>query len=235
VRLFHEVFYCTRCACHATSETCPHDDRFRLTISGTGIREMLRHGIMPPKEICRPESILPAMQGVQPKGLCEEGEAIQPVSKVIQSMFPYYTQYTRLGGAKRSEPLDPSQLTVRDLEIASHDVRHHAGDIYNGVYAEYSAVVDHNRSMQAAWIEDARAALRFQQERLISDLEEKHQQAPEEASDEFMYQDKQEVVRELHSARSLLDDIPAVISAKQLTTRTWNVLPYQRYRGADKK
>ena len=89
--------------------------------------------------------------------------------------------------------------------------------------------------MQAAWIEDARAALRFQQERLISDLEEKHQQAPEEASDEFMYQDKQEVVRELHSARSLLDDIPAVISARQLTTRTWNVLPYQRYRGADKE
>ena len=50
-----------------------------------------------------------------------------------------------------------------------------------------------------------------------------------------MYQDKQEVVRELHSARSLLDDIPAVISARQLTTRTWNVLPYQRYRGADKE
>lgn len=235
VRLFHEVFYCTRCACHATSETCPHDDRFRLTISGTGIREMLRHGIMPPKEICRPESILPAMQGVQPKGLCENGEAIQPVGKVIQGMFPYYTQYTRLGGIKRSEPLDPAQLTVRDLELASHDVRRHAGDIYDGIYAEYSAVVDHNRSMQEAWIDDARAALRFQQERLIADLEEKQQQAPEEASDEFMYQDKQEATRELQAARSLLEDIPAGIAVEQFAARTWNVLPYQRYRGADKE
>jgi len=42
-------------------------------------------------------------------------------------------------------------------------------------------------------------------------------------------------VRELESARNLLGDIPAVISAEQLQTRTWNVLPYQRYRGADKE
>ncbi|MGO3891900.1 MAG: sulfate adenylyltransferase [Paenalcaligenes sp.] len=235
VRLFHEVFYCTRCASHATSETCPHDDRFKLTISGTGIREMLRYGIMPPKEICRPESVLSAMQGVQPKGLGDDGEAIQPVSKVIQGMFPYYTKYTRLGGMLRKEPLDPAKLTVRDLEIASHDARHHAGDVYAGVYSEYSAVVDHNRSMQPSWIEDARQALRFQQERIISDLEEKLEQAPDEASDEFMYQDKVEVERELESARNLLGDIPSVICRERLETRTWNVLPYKRYRGADKE
>src|SRR5690625_7345283 len=56
VRLFFEVFYCTRCDSPATQQTCPHDEKYRLNISGTGIREMLRHGIMPPKEIVRPES-----------------------------------------------------------------------------------------------------------------------------------------------------------------------------------
>src|SRR5690606_20891588 len=58
VRLFHEVFYCARCASHASTQTCSHDERYRLNISGTGIREMLRHGIMPPKEVVRPESAI---------------------------------------------------------------------------------------------------------------------------------------------------------------------------------
>ncbi|WHT49259.1 sulfate adenylyltransferase [Sporosarcina thermotolerans] len=53
VRLFHEVFYCTRCDTPATAQSCPHDEKYRINISGTGIREMLRHGIMPPKEIVR--------------------------------------------------------------------------------------------------------------------------------------------------------------------------------------
>src|SRR5690625_7482168 len=39
VRLFHEVFFCTRCDSHASTETCPHDERYRLNISGTGIRD----------------------------------------------------------------------------------------------------------------------------------------------------------------------------------------------------
>ncbi len=95
--------------------------------------------------------------------------------------------------------------------------------------------MDHNRNMHTSWVEDARSALRFQQERLIGDLEEKLHQAPAEASDEFMYQDKQEVVRELESARKLLDNIPGLICSTQIQTRTWNVLPYQRYRGADKE
>jgi sulfate adenylyltransferase len=233
VRLFHEVFYCSRCASHATTETCPHDERYRLNISGTGIREMLRHGIMPPKEVVRPESALAGMQGIQPKGLGEDGEGTLPVAKVIQSMFPFYTRYTRLGGAPRKQPLEPESLTIRDLELACQDARTHAGDIYDGIYAEYSAAVDHNRNLQPAWVTEARAALRFQQERLVSDLEEKLLQAPAQASDEFMYQDKAEVEKELASARNLLDDIPGTISAERLQTRTWNLLPYKRYRGAD--
>ncbi|WP_346841969.1 sulfate adenylyltransferase [Metapseudomonas otitidis] len=233
VRLFHEVFYCVRCASHATTETCPHDERYRLNISGTGIREMLRHGLVPPKEVVRPESALAAMQGIQPKGLGDDGEGTLPVAKVIQSLFPFYTRFTRLGGAPRQQPLDAEALTVRDLELACHEARTHTGDVYDGVYREYTALLDHNRSLQPAWVDDARDALHRQQRRLLDDLDEKFRQAPEQASDEFMYQDQAEVQRELSAARTLLDDIPAAMDATRLASRAWNSLPYPRYRGAD--
>lgn len=233
IRLFHEVFYCSRCANHATTQTCSHDERFRMNISGTGIREMLRHGIMPPKEIVRPESALAGIQGVQPKGVDDSYQATLPVGKVVKSMYPYYTHYTRLGGKKRDQPLDVDSLNVRDLEAATLDARHHATDIYADVYSEYSSLLDHNRNLQPTWQEDARLALRAQQERIISDLEEKLQQAPETASDEFMYQDRAEVQRELAVAKKLLDEIPPSLCQEGLKERTWNVLPYKRYRGAD--
>src|SRR5699024_2613181 len=45
IRLFHEVFYDARANVHATSKTVANDDpRYRLNISGTGIREILRYG-----------------------------------------------------------------------------------------------------------------------------------------------------------------------------------------------
>src|SRR5690554_5301364 len=160
VRLFHEVFFCTRCASHASVQTCSHDERYRLNISGTGVREMLRHGILPPKELVRPESARIAIQGVQPKGVDEHGEAISPVSKVIQSIFPYYCKYTRLGGPLRPQPLKAEELTVRDLEIAALDARANASRIYADVYSEYSALADHNSSMQESWITEARTALK---------------------------------------------------------------------------
>lgn len=233
IRLFHEVFYCSRCANHATTQTCSHDERFRMNISGTGIREMLRHGIMPPKEVVRPESALAGIQGVQPKGVDDNYQATLPVGKVVKSMYPYYTHYTRLGGKKRDQPLDVDSLNVRDLEAATLDARHHATDIYADVYSEYSSLLDHNRNLQPTWQEDARLALRAQQERIISDLEEKLQQAPETASDEFMYQDRAEVQRELAVAKKLLEEIPPSLCQEGLKERTWNVLPYKRYRGAD--
>src|SRR5690606_13045814 len=147
VRLFHEVYYCARCSSHVTQQTCPHDERYRLNISGTGIRELLRHGLMPPKEVVRPESALAGIQGIQPKGISsDDGQGTLPVSKVIQSMYPFYTHYHRLGGHARTQPLAPEDLTVRDLELANHDARTHASDIYAGVYDEYSNVVDHNRN-----------------------------------------------------------------------------------------
>ncbi|MBI6631009.1 hypothetical protein JAO82_14130, partial [Pontibaca sp. S1109L] len=231
IRLFHEVFYCTRCASHATEQTCPHDQRYRLNISGTGIREMLRHGILPAKEVVRPEAARIAIQGVQPKGVDAEGQGTLPVGKVVQSMFPYYSEHTRLGGPRRAQVLDKDDLTVRDLEAASLDVRANAGRIYGDIYSEYSSLADHNQNLQATWIVEARATLKGHQEMVIADLQEKVTLAPDEASDEFLYQDKQEAERELAAAKGLLNTTPPVPEAEALNQRVWNPLPYHRYRG----
>src|SRR5699024_6696350 len=130
---FFEVFYCTRCDSPATIKTCPHDKQYRINISGTGIRELLRHGILPPKEIVRPESARIAMQGVQPKGIDENNEAILPVGKTIKSLFPFYLESTRLGGPKRPDPLTVEELTIRDLEAAVMDARSNADRIYKEI------------------------------------------------------------------------------------------------------
>ena len=156
VRLFHEVFYCTRCDSPATGQSCPHDEQYRINISGTGIREMLRHGIMPPKEIVRPESARIAIQGVQPKGLDENEVSISPVGKTIKSMFPFYLDRVRLGGRKRATPLTVEELTNLDLEEANLDVRSNAERIYREVFEEFSSVGDTNRNLQPEWVADAR-------------------------------------------------------------------------------
>ncbi|MDW0117645.1 sulfate adenylyltransferase [Sporosarcina thermotolerans] len=233
VRLFHEVFYCTRCDTPATAQSCPHDEKYRINISGTGIREMLRHGIMPPKEIVRPESARIAIQGVQPKGLDEFENSISPVGKTIKSMFPFYLNQTRLGGMKRKTPLTVEELTNFDLEAANLDVRANADRIYREIFEEYSSVGDTNRNMQPEWVMNARESLIAQQEMVINDLKEKVKQAPVTASDEFMYQDKGEAERELDVAEKILKDIPKALRANDFDYRSWNALPYKRYRGSD--
>jgi len=233
IRLYHEVFYCTRCDSPATGQSCPHDEQYRINISGTGIREMLRHGIMPPKEIVRPESARIAMQGVQPKGLDEFGRSISPVGKTLKSIFPFYLTRTRLGGRKRNTPLTMEELTNLDLEAANLDVRTNADRIYRDIFDEFSSVGDVNRSLQPEWIADARESMRGQQEMVIQDLQEKVAQAPATASDEFLYQDKEESQRELDVAKKIYADIPKVLSDDYIQDRTWNLLPYNRYRGSD--
>lgn len=235
VRLFREVFYCTRCDSPASGHSCPHDEKYRINISGTGIREMLRHGIMPPKEIVRPESARIAMQGIQPKGLDEDGVSIGPIGKTINSMFPYYKERMRLGGRKRSTALNIDELTNLDLEEANIDVRANAAKIYNDVFKEFSNAGDINRNLQPEWIGEARESIRTQQKMVISDLEEKVTQAPATASDEFMYQDKEESKRELEVAKKILEDSPKVNDSEDLKYRSWNLLPYERYRGSDEK
>src|SRR5699024_10091093 len=183
IRLFHEVFYCTRCSSPASSQTCPHDDNYRINISGTGVRELLRHGFLPPKEIVRPESARIAMQGVQPKGTDENNEATLPVGKTISSIFPYYREHYTVGGMKRKNPINFEQLTIEDLELAIRDARENADKIYRDIYAEFSYVTDLNRHVQPAWKVEANEAMERQQEMVIADLEEKVKQAPESASD----------------------------------------------------
>ncbi|TXL65689.1 sulfate adenylyltransferase [Cerasibacillus terrae] len=235
VRLYYEVFYCTRCDNPATVQSCPHDEKYRINISGTGIRELLRHGILPPKEIVRPESARIAMQGVQPKGLDENNMSINPVGKTIKSIFPFYLENTSLGGTNRKNPLKVEELTIDDLQRAIMDVRLNANNIYNDIYKEFAYVTDINRSLQPEWITEARETLQFQQESVVADLEEKIEQAPEKASDEFMYQDKAEAQRELEVAKKILDDIPAGLTEEDLKYRVWNILPYHRYRGSDEE
>lgn len=233
VRLFHEVFYCTRCDTLATEQTCFHDKNFRINISGTAIREMLRHGIMPPKEIVRPESARIAMQGVQPKGLDENEETTLPVGKTIQKLFPFYSNAYNLGGRKRETPLELEELTNRDLEAAAMDVRTNADKLYKDISEEFNNAGDINRSMQPDWVMNAREKIRNQQEMVVKDLEEKVDQAPEKASDEFMYQDKEEAQRELEVSGKILDDLPPVLRAEDIQYRIWNPLPYHRYVGSD--
>ena len=235
IRLFHEVFYCTRCDTQATEQSCPHDEQYRINISGTGIREMLRHGIMPPKEIVRPESARIAIQGVQPKGLDEFENAISPVGKTSKSIFPFYLNRTRLGGPKRTNPLTVEELTNRDLEAVNLDVRANANKIYQDIFDEYTSVGDTNRNLQPEWVMDARETLHHQQQMVVEDLKEKVKQAPKSASDEFMYQDKEEAEKELNVATKILGDIPKVLRADDFDYRTWNVLPYKRYRGSDEE
>lgn len=235
VRLFFEVFYCTRCDSPTTERSCPHDEKYRLNISGTGIREMLRHGIIPPKEIVRPESARVAIQGIQPKGVGQDGEATQEVGKTIRSMFPFYLERTRLGGDLRDRPLKVEELTNRDLEFANLDVRERANKIYQDVFTEYSQVGDTNRRLHPEWVVEARKDIRREQEMIIADLESKVKQASEQASDEFMYQNKEEAEKELEVARKILKDLNLSLEDEDLAYRTWNPLPYERYRGSDEE
>lgn len=232
IRLFHEVFYDARANVHATSKTVANDDpRYRLNISGTGIREILRYGYIPPKEIVRPESALAAIQGIQPKGLGDDGYAVSnPVGKIIKSMFPFYLEYTRLGGEKRATPLKIEDLTAADLELVLRDVRANASLIYQEVYDEFSSVLDRSRNLQPVWREEAREQMRRVQSDLVAELEQKSASAPDVASDEYMYQDRAEAELELTAAKRLLGELPITISGESLDERIWNQMPYERYR-----
>lgn len=230
IRLFYEVFFCTRCHSAATQQSCPHDESVRLNISGTGIREMLRHGIIPPKEIARPESSRIAMQGIQPKGRDENKETILPVGKIIKSMFPFYLTHTRLGGPKRETPLKEAALTNADLELVLLDVRTNSDLIYKQTYEEYANAADVNRAVLPTWIDQAREDIRQQQKMVIRDLKEKVAQAPKQASDEYMYQDKEEAQKELEVAERILEETSKGFREEELTYRVWNIADYDHYR-----
>ncbi|MFQ5975586.1 MAG: sulfate adenylyltransferase, partial [Candidatus Hydrothermarchaeales archaeon] len=87
---FREVYYCARCGHTVTDDTCKHGEEFRIGISGTGIRELMRYGFLPPKEIVRPEIARLAIQGVIPKGVGPDGNAVDIPGKVMKRLFPFY-------------------------------------------------------------------------------------------------------------------------------------------------
>jgi len=51
------TFYCRKCYGMATAKTCPHDPKYRISISGTEQREMLSSDAEIPPEFSRPEVV----------------------------------------------------------------------------------------------------------------------------------------------------------------------------------
>lgn len=52
---FDNTFYCRQCGRVASEKTCPHGEEYRLVLSGTKVRELLRDGSELPPEFTRPE------------------------------------------------------------------------------------------------------------------------------------------------------------------------------------
>ncbi len=50
-----EAFYCKKCGGMVNEKICPHPEEYRIRISGTKLRKMIREGKMPPEYMMRPE------------------------------------------------------------------------------------------------------------------------------------------------------------------------------------
>src|SRR3989441_1021446 len=226
---FRESFYCTRCGSVASEKTCPHGREHHITMSGTGVQDILRYGYLPPKEVLRPEVGQVILQGIQPKGVGADGQAIKPVGDTIKGLFPSYLTHARLGGTKRPQPLDPKTLNVRDLEAALRDTRDNASRVYERVYETYASLFDIERGAGLTLVEEARRKAIAIQEELIEALEQKVAIAPVSVEDPYMYQDREEAERELRVARKILDDLRRGGEA-EFSGRVWNQRPYEDYR-----
>src|SRR5699024_614569 len=117
-----------------------------------------------------------------------------------------------------------------DLEAVILDVRTNGDLIYKQTYEEYASAVDINRKASPTWVDQAKANMHKQQQMVIADLEEKVSSAPEEASDEYMYQDKKEALKELEVAKQMEKDIPSSLTPEDTKYRVWNIADYDHYR-----
>jgi len=226
---FRESFYCTRCGSVASEKTCPHGREHHITMSGTGVQDILRYGYLPPKEVLRPEVGQVILQGIQPKGTGRDGAAIRPVGDTVKGLFPSYLTHTRMGGAKRPQPLDPKNLNARDLEAALRDARDNASRVYERVYETYASLFDIERGVHPSLQDESRRKAIAIQEELIEALEQKVGVAPASVEDPYMYQDREEAERELRVARTILDDLRRGGEA-EWSARIWNQRPYEDYR-----
>ncbi len=226
---FRESFFCTRCGSVASEKTCPHGREHHITMSGTGVQDILRYGYLPPKEVLRPEVGQVILQGIQPKGVGSDGQAIRPVGDTVKGLFPSYLTHTRLGGSPRPEPLDPNTLTPRDLEAALRDARENGSRVYERVYETYASLFDIERALDVRIAETARLNAIAIQRELIAALEQKLAIAPQAVEDPYMYQDRAEVERELAAARQVLQDLERGEEGDR-HARVWNQRPYEQYR-----
>ncbi len=225
---FRESFYCTRCGSVASEKTCPHGREYHITMSGTGVQDILRYGYLPPKEVLRPEVGQVILQGIQPKGTGADGQAMRPVGDTVKGLFPSYLTHTRLGGAQRPQPLDPNSLTRRDLEVALRDARDNGSRVYERVYEVFASRFDIERALDMSIAEETRLKAIGIQKELIAALEEKLAIAPSTVEDPYMYQDRDEAQRELDVARGILADLERGQGA-DFEARVWNQRPYEDY------
>ena len=227
---FREAFYCTRCASIATEKTCPHDKSYRITMSGTGIQDILRYGYAPPKEAMRPEVTQIALQGIQPKGVDSQGVAMNPPKDTIKGLFPYYLTHHRLGGYPRDKELDPEKMKIEDIDVALMDARENATNIYRDVYEEITHYFDLSRNIADRQRTEALKDTKERQEDLIKALKEKVKMAEEKVHDQFMYQDREEAKKELSVANRILKDLQKPVEPEEFKERIWNPLDFDRYR-----
>ncbi len=226
---FRESFYCARCGGVASEKTCPHGREHHITMSGTGLQDLLRYGYLPPKEVLRPEVGQIVLQGIQPKGVGPDGQAIRPVGETIKGLFPSYLTHAGMGGARRGRPLDPAILDLRDLEASLKDARDNATRVYGRVHETFASLFDLARGIAGAVHEPTRREAVAIQEELVEALEQKVASAPAAVDDPFMYQDREEAERELRIARQILDDLRRGQGA-DFGARVWNQRPYDDYK-----
>jgi sulfate adenylyltransferase len=220
---FREVYYCVRCGHTVTDAVCKHGQEFRIGVSGTGIRDLMRYGFLPPKEIVRPEISRLAIQGVVPKGLGPDGNAVGPPGKVIKRLFPFYLVAHRLGGQLRHKPLDWETLKIDNIQRALKEVRENSENILKDIYREVEYEADIDRSLTSKWVQDATVTA-VEDQKLTIDLIEARLEAA------ILPEEMEEIKKELEVAKSILKEIGKVITDKEAKKRVWNLQDYESYR-----